>query len=243
MNTTHQLVAGYLDDLSRMLGDLDPADRAEVLAGVREHVEASLAGRPGAGEADIRAVLAELGPPDAVAREAYADRPHRGAAATPAAPVPLTSRPWAPVAVALLNTLGLFLLVLVVGGMAGFVVSSSTSLDGSETTQVIYHSGSVLVAAATGLFLVLPLWIPAVVIVGVSLLWTARQKLLLVAVLPVAALLLGGLPEAGWALVGASGLTYGAWAAVTLAAVGGIVLLWRLTAAGLARARALTAVR
>lgn len=41
-------IARYQDDLVRLLAALEPAERAEVLDGVREHIDAALAERPAA---------------------------------------------------------------------------------------------------------------------------------------------------------------------------------------------------
>lgn len=95
----HPLWVSYEQDLSRLLVDLDPGDRAEVLAGIREHVSASLADRPKATSADVQAVLAELGPPEAVAQEAYAGQVSQRSPA-PLAPVSVFSKSWVPVVLA-----------------------------------------------------------------------------------------------------------------------------------------------
>lgn len=107
MNSTqHRLVSTYLDDLTRALADLDPADRAEVLAGVREHIDAGLAARGGATSADVSAVLSEVGTPEEVAREAYSTGQYaEGPAPLPAAPLARprwSDRSWVPVAVVIL---------------------------------------------------------------------------------------------------------------------------------------------
>jgi len=62
------LVEAYLDDLDRALAGIDPAERADVVASIREHVDASLGDRPTA--ADVREVLQRLGPVERIAREA-----------------------------------------------------------------------------------------------------------------------------------------------------------------------------
>lgn len=69
----HPLVSAYLRDLELLLHGVEPGERAEVLGGVREHLDASLV--PGATDDDVRAVLAELGSSQSVADEAYAGRP------------------------------------------------------------------------------------------------------------------------------------------------------------------------
>lgn len=99
-HTTHTLVDSYLRELELLLQGVEPGERAEVLAGVREHLDGSLA--PGADDASVRAVLAELGPPQAIADEAYAGRP---------APSPprATRSQWQAVTATILNAVGLLL--------------------------------------------------------------------------------------------------------------------------------------
>lgn len=75
--TTTDRAGSYLDDLARMLGDLDPNERDEVLAGVREHLDATLAEHPDDPTA-LDAALGRLGPPERIAAEARA-----GATPTP----------------------------------------------------------------------------------------------------------------------------------------------------------------
>ncbi|HYN67227.1 MAG TPA: hypothetical protein VES93_10090 [Ornithinibacter sp.] len=43
MNSSDTRVQTYLDDLARMLSDVEPGERDEVLAGIREHLDATLA--------------------------------------------------------------------------------------------------------------------------------------------------------------------------------------------------------
>lgn len=82
--TGREEVDRYLTDLGRMLDGADPAVRADVLGGVREHVDAALEelGRPATAR-DTRRVLADLGAPEAVAEEALVGA--RPALETPAA--------------------------------------------------------------------------------------------------------------------------------------------------------------
>lgn len=124
MSTTDR-TAAYLDDLARMLADLDPDERADVLDGVRDHVDAALGSLdrdPSA--ADVDRVLAELGSPGDVAREALAGRAPR--ITPPAAPPrPALSHAWVPpTAVGLIflgAALGVFILPLALL-LAGLVV-------------------------------------------------------------------------------------------------------------------------
>ena len=115
-HATHPLVEAYLRDLEALLTGLGPGERAEVLSGVREHIEDALAGGPQPGARDVQTVLAELGPPEAVADEAYAGLP---AASPPAPPQrrPTLERAWVPAAVAVLSSLALLAVVSTWGGM------------------------------------------------------------------------------------------------------------------------------
>ncbi|MFT3875083.1 MAG: hypothetical protein QM708_01435 [Propioniciclava sp.] len=61
----------YLDELAQLLAPAEPVDRIEIVAGIREHIEAQLADLPGpATDTDIATILRGLGSPDAVARQA-----------------------------------------------------------------------------------------------------------------------------------------------------------------------------
>lgn len=233
MNSTqHSLVSTYLDDLTRALADLDPADRAEVLAGVREHIDAGLAARGGATDSDMRAVLAEVGTPEAVAREAYstgqyAERP----AALPARPR-WSDRPWVPVAVALLQVIALLGLVVTTLGAGIYVTTEVTGSDGQSVRTVDYQVGAVLMVLVAGLVVLLPLWIALVLLVGNSRLWTTRHKFVHLLLLPASALVVGLVPDLGWALAGERGLNIASVTGVVLVVVVAGWLLVRLTRAG-----------
>jgi len=81
--------ARYQDDLARLLAALEPVERAEVLDGVREHIDAALAEVGHAPtDADVDRILGQLGSPGMVAEAALAERPpaegRSGVAAAPA---------------------------------------------------------------------------------------------------------------------------------------------------------------
>ena len=67
-----------------MLSDLDPSERDEVLAGIREHLDATLAEHHDDAAA-VDAALLRLGPPEQVAAEARAGRPPAAAPPRPPA--------------------------------------------------------------------------------------------------------------------------------------------------------------
>lgn len=69
MNSSETRVETYLDDLARMLADLEPGERDDVLAGIREHLDATLAEHAD-DPAAVNAALLRLGPPEQVAAEA-----------------------------------------------------------------------------------------------------------------------------------------------------------------------------
>jgi hypothetical protein len=237
MNSTqHPLVSAYLDDLARMLIDLDPGERAEVLAGVREHVDASLTDRSSTTDQDVRAVLAELGPPEAVAQEAYAGRSAAAGRPAPApAPSPLLARKWVPVTVAVLQVVGVLFVALTVGGLTSYSTSEVVSESQTLSRTVSYDSNPVA-AVLVGLLAALPFWVPVAVLVGASPLWSARRKTAHMLLLPATALLVGVLPALGWRLTGTEGgIVSGGWAALALVLVVGGWLLWRLTRHALRR--------
>lgn len=69
MSSSDIRVETYLDDLARMLSDLDPAERDDVLAGIREHLDAIL-GEHYDDVAAVEAAMLRIGPPEQVAAEA-----------------------------------------------------------------------------------------------------------------------------------------------------------------------------
>lgn len=252
MNTTqHLLVTQYLDDLARMLDHLPPGDRAEVLAGVREHIEAGLVERRGATDANVSAVLAELGPPEAVAREAYEVGPGGGRqpapygaptmTQTPPGRLPISDRRWVPVAVAILQVLALLLLLLLVGGAGAYVVTEVSSSDGGTVRTVDHEAGSTVMLLAAGIVMALPLWIGMALLVGNSRLWSARQKVLHLLLLPAGALVIGLSPDLGWLLAGERGLVITSLVALVLVVGVSILLLVRLTMSGRRRSATIAA--
>lgn len=80
MNSSDTRIETYLNDLARMLPDLDPAERDDMLAGIREHLDAARTERPDDPRA-LYAVLLRLGPPEQVAAAA-----REGAAPSPDIP-------------------------------------------------------------------------------------------------------------------------------------------------------------
>lgn len=242
MNNTHSgLIEGYLEDLARRLEGLPPEDRMEVLDGVREHIDSALTELPDPAEAKIQAVLAELGPPAAVAREAFAGRPGEfGAAAgggtEGSRPLtqPLASRGWVPVLVAVLQGLGILFAVVVIPASLAFVTTTADSSGVAESR----YDGVAIGAMLSGGMVVLPFWIVLALLVGNSGLWSSREKVVHLLLLPVALLLVGVLPEIGYAVVGeVTAVFVAAWVAMAVAVFGGGWLVVRLTRAGRRRVR------
>lgn len=136
MNDTTDAITTYLDDLGRMLAHLDPAERADVLGGVREHVDASLAELGHApSDQEVAAVLASLGAPEDVARVASGSPrvlpPDGGAAPRPS----LTAAWVAPVvfALAIVGIVGAPLLLPgVLWLVAAVLVGASPLWTGNE---------------------------------------------------------------------------------------------------------------
>ncbi|MBF5082637.1 hypothetical protein [Quadrisphaera sp. INWT6] len=88
----HPLVHAYLSDLGRALAGADPRERADVLDGVREHLDEALGDGAPVETADVRRVLADLGPVEAIAAQATRAElpapPTSSSVASPAAVAP-----------------------------------------------------------------------------------------------------------------------------------------------------------
>ncbi|WP_127130078.1 hypothetical protein [Georgenia sp. SYP-B2076] len=245
--------AAYLDDVARMLADLNPLDRAEVLAGLREHIDAALADGPQPPTAErVDAVLAELGPPDRVAAEALADRSPTwtGAPDSPAAPshqsvpgphvLPALAQAWVPVLVGVLLTLGT-LVVLGIGlpvlVRAGVASTSATEAGGGQNV-LLPTAYDFVWSVVIMLALALPGWVVTSALLLLSPLWGSRQKTVGVALLPGAALAVAVVVVLAAVVSGPVGLLLGGagMVGVVVAAVTVLARLWR---DGATRARAL----
>jgi uncharacterized membrane protein len=218
-HTTHPLTDAWLRDLELLLHGIEPGERAEVLAGVREHLDGSLPSD--AGDDDVRRVLADLGSPQSVADEAYADRPAGPSAVAGAHPAVPTdaidddftrpSRRW----------VGITASTLLIIDFAALAAAALLGDAGLVLLVFTYLTG--------------PLWFAASAMVLTSRrLWTSGEKALLVALVPVAylvtaltsiALLNNGMPPF---LI--------PWLGLFVAVVGGGWLLLRTAHRGLARA-------
>ncbi len=228
--TSHPIAEAYLTDLHRLLGGLPPEEREEVLAGVREHLDAVLSESKGDDDA-VRRALAELGPPQAVADEAYAGLP---LAAVPTSRPPALTREWVPVTVAVLLGIAVLVIIAVVGGVGGYTTSSSTTTADATGTQsvveTIDYAQAFPAATLAGLVATILLWGPASILVALSPLWTGRRQLLLHLLVPLSAVLLTALPDLGWVLTHREiGINLGAWASLATVVLGGGWLLARLT--------------
>lgn len=226
---THPMIGAYLQELELLLAGIEPGERAEVLSGVREHLDGALAGRSPIGDQDVLAVLAELGPAQLVADEAYAGR---AAGTVVAGPKPgVMSRAWVPMLAAVLQVVGLLIACLTAGGSP---MVSTNSVDGVTVSTELTGTPLWLVVAV--IVMTLPLWVAVAVLVGPSPLWAGRGKPAMLLLIPGAGVLLGVLPQLGYWLLGVNGVYAGTWAALALVLLGGGWLLLRLTRRALARA-------
>lgn len=230
----HPLVDRYLSELAELLAGVPVADRAETMAGVSEHIEASLPA--GHTDDDIRRVLEQLGPPRAVADEAYASFRPLDAQRTE---VP-NPRHWMPILACVLMILALLVLLVIFAGTPGSTETSTTSSDasGHVTTTHVDHldpqPGLLLLvgAVATG-----PFWLAATVLALLAPTWRSRERTLVIALVPAIILATSLLPWLGGAVGGVTGQTLMAWLSLLLM-VGTGVLLVVLTRCALSRASA-----
>ncbi len=223
----HPLVGRYLTDLDRLLAHLPPGDRAEMLAGVSEHIEASLPQSPG--DEEVRRVLGELGPPQAVADEAYAGAP--GPRFAPP-PMPTKSRHWMPVVACVLMVLAVLLMLLVFGLSPGSSSSTVTTLDADgNATQVTSNElvvGPGVFVLGAG-FVMLPFWLAATALAALAPTWSQREKTLVIITAPGLLVLGALLPWLGGKVAGVTGQTVLAWVVIAAfaAAIGNLVVLTR----------------
>lgn len=173
MNSSDTRVGSYLDDLARMLADLDPADRDEVLAGVREHLDATLSEHPD-DPAAVDAALLRLGPPEQVAAQARAEL----APEESSSPPPLPARGWLVAAlVLLLLTSAPFTL--------GTAVQRVVDLASRDAPESMFGLSPLLPTAPLMVF-TWPLWIGGMACAFVARRRAPRTWGLLLAIGPVA---------------------------------------------------------
>lgn len=238
----HHLVGAYLDEVETGLRDIEisGSDRAEVLAGLRDHVAEALAEQAGdraPTDAEIRDVLAALGSPDDVVR-GYAehtsgrDERRHGASAAHGSKGGTSGtsgrawhdRRWVPWLVAILQVITWvvsYVSIVLAGGLAGPTRSVGRGPDAGRVVdwgRAADQALSGLVAAA------IPWWAILGTFVLASRLWSRRERHLHLA-LPAIAVLTPVVVSVLVVLLGESRLAEAAgW--VALAAV----LLWLILA-------------
>lgn len=167
----------YLDELSRLLAPTEPVDRIEILTGVREHIESRMADLPSPSEADMAAILRGLGSPDAVARQALLDAAPVILTDPAPPPTPLFARRGIPVAVAILLSLSLASSILVGAGLTAFTVGTTATFgDGSLVLGPLLPQVGPALAAVAPISMMLPFWLPALLLLWPSPLWNPTWK-------------------------------------------------------------------
>ncbi|ROR74160.1 HAAS signaling domain-containing protein [Bogoriella caseilytica] len=116
-----ETVSTYLNQVTRMLGGVDPAYRADVLAGVHDHLEAALGPEPWR-EQEVRHVLDDLGPPEEIAAAALDGQP-----TMTAEPPSAMSGAWVPPVAVALVAIGTFAMLLLLSGSYGLGLGSAGS--------------------------------------------------------------------------------------------------------------------
>ncbi len=230
----------YLDDVARMLGDTDPAYRAEVLAGVHDHLAAALGPAPWP-EARVRTELDRLGPPEEIASAALEDT---GVTAQPPRR-PRLAGAWVPPVVVTLLAVGVLATLYVLGSISGYVVPG--------TSGAAFSPGPLHFVGTLPLLLLLPpapLVLVGALLVTVSPLYRTADRVAAWLVLPwcAAVLELGGLvvravDDCSAATGGCTGLGPGTvraalLGALAVAVLGVVLLLVRLARVARMGARA-----
>lgn len=183
----------YLDELTMLLAPADPVDRIEIVAGVREHIEARLADMVDPSEADVRSVLSDLGSPDALARSSLdpdaAARATLPPPSTPTAPPHQTRNPlWERLA-APSTVVTLFLVATVPSAIIYGITAIATwnfgrppEWEGSESGSPLgpllpgTHEGYMM--GASIVMLLAPVWLVAVILLWINRHWRIGTKLL-----------------------------------------------------------------
>lgn len=112
-------------------------------------------------------------------------------------------------------------------------------LDAPPEAAEGFRPGDGWDAAVVAALLVGPVAVFGLVLAIISPLWRVADRLVLIAAVPVAVVVLAGLPELGFALAEATGVTAGVVVAAAVVLAGGGWLVWSTTKYGLARARAI----
>lgn len=155
--------------------------------------------------------------------------------------VPATSRVWLPIVVTALAALTQMVLLAVVGtaGVVSSSTSSTSTSTGESTSSTVTEFSGTIGAGFVSFFAALPFWLVLLILVAITALWTTREKVTLLALMPVSALVFAVLPEIGYAVFGIDGVYAGSWTSIALAVIGGAALVWVLARRATRRAAAL----
>lgn len=205
----------YLDELTLPLSPADPVDRVEIVTGIREHIAARLSD----GAPDVDAVLAELGSPDAVARQTVGD-----AVPVSSPPVPVLARGWVVPTVVTLLTLALLGTSALAAGIDPTPPGLPRADLGPLLPSMSFNAWEMALMAG---MLVAPVWVPAVVLAWASPLWRLPWKAV--------AIVVPFIPISTAALFSASGSPSMTQAAFVLAAAASVALLVGLVRAARTR--------
>lgn len=151
-------VRTYLDDLGRMLDGSPSTDRLEVLADVREHIEAALAQ-----EADnqegveldenaVHTVLGRIGAPAGIAADAMVGVDRSVVVAPAPAAEPFLSRPWLPWLIVGLMALSVIPFLGWLAALVGLVLFWKSPLWG-RTAKIVGTGAYLMPLVFAGLFL------------------------------------------------------------------------------------------
>ncbi|WP_043499960.1 HAAS signaling domain-containing protein [Georgenia sp. SUBG003] len=231
MSAADARVTAYLDDVARMLANTDPWERAEILAELREHIDAALADLDRPADDAVERVLAQLGPADRVAVAALTD-PGTSSRRTAVTAPPALARPWVPVTVGLLTALsaGLYLVVLAASVALAVTQQPEVVPPAEVQSPMLPASYDVLWSMLVPLGVAGLPWLVSTILLASSPLWTDWQKWAGALLVPALAVTCGAVSWLGaWGPASAprSVLAVAVGLAAAAAAVRLVVTLWR----------------
>lgn len=197
MQTNWSILNNYLHDVDMLLSGTDDSERELILQGLQEHVDERLSGIEKPSQGDVRAILGELGPPEAIAAEVTLGErvaasnhiDHR------------RSHHWPVVAIVALHLIASFALLFLL-----LISTSVESISGGRQVEerfFVYSWSDYMLTAAIIIF---PLWLVCAALIKKRP-SSIRPSAALLGLMPTVLVTVAISPTIGWHLAESSGLT------------------------------------